>query len=94
MDPKDPSLGELPEPNLLMTRAEGTCGNNFAVVVDDNIQHVSQLTNYIIKYTSAVRERLDREFKMLIFYNGTNASHSSLSAFQNLATKPQFDTFN
>lgn len=93
-DPKDPTLGEYPELNLMLTRAEGVCGNTFGVVVDDNIDHESKLTNYIVKYTSAVRERLDREFRTLMFYNGTTAAHNSFSAFHKLASKSQFNIFD
>lgn len=93
-DPRDPSLGEYPELNLMLTRAEGVCGNTFGVVVDDNIDHASKLSNYIVQYTSAVRGRLDRGFRSLIFYNGTTAAYSSFSAFNKLASTPQSDTFD
>lgn len=93
-DVRDPSLGEYPELNLRLTRADNHCGNEFGVVVDDNIDHESELKDYIVRYSTVVREHLDREFRTLIFYNGTNAVHSSFRSFQQVASKPQSDTFS
>lgn len=49
--------------DLFMRTAKGMCGNNFGVVMDDNIAHESKLKAFIVDYVTDLRGVLDANFR-------------------------------
>jgi len=90
----DPDLAEAERLSLVMTTANGKCGNDYGVVEDDNKQHTANLKEYINKYSTKIRGSMSVAFNSGFIYNETTFANSSLPAFESLASLDQLEDFS
>lgn len=86
---KNPSL---PKMALMILTADGMCGNNFGVGVDDNVQHETGLRDLISDYTPR-RDHLNNRYSSLFKPIDQDSVFRVLTAFNLQAVLSHRDTY-